>query len=107
MSIFLANVNVYVIIDLAARKGSFIMFNNLPTLDLHGEYRDSARILITEFIDDSYKLGYDKVVIVHGIGKGILKDEVKKCLKKNKKVAKFYIDFFNVGSTIVELNKKS
>ena len=58
------------------------MFSNLPTLDLHGEYRDSARILINEFIDDSYKLGYEKVIIVHGIGKGILKDEVKKTLDK-------------------------
>ena len=82
------------------------MINNLPTLDLHGEYRDSARILINEFIDDYYKLGYEKIVIIHGIGKGILKDEVKKNLKNNKKVSKFYIDFMNVGSTIVELSKK-
>ena len=82
------------------------MFNNLPTLDLHGEYRDSARILINEFIDDNYKLGYDKIVIIHGIGKGILKDEVKKNLKNNKKVSTFYIDFMNIGSTIVELKKK-
>ena len=83
-----------------------MLYNNLPTLDLHGEYRDSARILVNEFIEDYYKLGYEKVVIIHGIGKGILKDEVKKTLKNNKKVKKFYIDFFNVGSTIVELNKK-
>lgn len=83
------------------------MYNNLPKLDLHGEYRESARIMINEFIDDNYKIGNEKVIIVHGIGKGIIKNEVKNCLKHNKKVAKYYIDFFNVGATIVEINKKS
>jgi len=82
------------------------MINNLPKLDLHGEYRDSARILVNDFIYYHYKLESEKVVVIHGIGEGILKDEVKKTLKNNKKVKKFYIDFFNVGSTIVELNKK-
>ena len=51
------------------------MFTNLPKLDLHGEYRESARILINEFINDNYKLGNEKVIIVHGIGKGIIKNE--------------------------------
>lgn len=82
------------------------MNSNLPTLDLHGEYRFSAKVLIEEFINDNYKLGNRKIVIVHGIGQGIMKDEVKKCLKNNKKIAKYYIDFFNVGATIIELDIK-
>lgn len=83
-----------------------MMISNLPTLDLHGEYRDSARILVEEFIHDNYKLQNKKIVIIHGIGQGIIKDEVQKTLKRNKKVEKFYIDFFNVGETIVELVDK-
>jgi len=83
------------------------MFSNLPTLDLHGETRDMARILVSEFIDDNYRMGNLKVIIIHGIGTGILKKEVQSCLKTNKKVAKFYIDFFNVGATIVEILKNS
>lgn len=75
-------------------------------LDLHGETREIARILIEEFIRDSIKMGEEKVKIIHGIGTGVLKKEVQKVLKNNKNVEKSYIDFFNIGQTIVILNKK-
>ena len=79
------------------------MFTSIPKLDLHGEYREIARILINEFVEDNYKIGNKKIAIIHGIGKGIIKKEVLNTLKKNKKVGKYYINFFNVGETIVEL----
>ena len=79
------------------------MFTSIPKLDLHGEYREIARILINEFIEDNYKMGNKKIAIIHGIGKGIIKNEVLNTLKKNKKVEKYYINFFNVGETIIEL----
>lgn len=75
-------------------------------LDLHGETREIARILIEEFIRDSIKMGEEKVKIIHGIGTGVLKKEVQKVLKNNKNVEKSYIDFFNIGQTIVVLRKK-
>lgn len=75
-------------------------------LDLHGETREIARILIEEFIRDSIKMGEEKVKIIHGIGTGVLKKEVQKVLKNNKNVEKSYIDFFNIGQTIVVLKKK-
>lgn len=75
-------------------------------LDLHGETREIARILIEEFIRDSIKMGEEKVKIIHGIGTGVLKKEVQKVLKNNKNVEKSYIDFFNIGQTIVILKKK-
>lgn len=75
-------------------------------LDLHGETREIARILIEEFIRDSIKIGEEKVKIIHGIGTGVLKKEVQKVLKNNKNVEKSYIDFFNIGQTIVVLKKK-
>lgn len=79
----------------------------MKELDLHGEARDIARILVEEFINDSVKMGEEKVKIIHGIGSGILKKEVQKVLKSNKNVEKFYIDFFNIGQTVVVLKEKN
>ena len=80
--------------------------NNLPSLDLHGENREVARILVDEFISDSIKMGNYKICIIHGIGTGILKNEVRNFLKNDARVKNFYIDFFNIGTTIVELQEK-
>jgi len=80
-----------------------MIFSNIKKLDLHGENRELARILVEEFIDDCYQLGETEAVIIHGIGSGILKKEVQKTLSKNKKVENFYIDFFNIGQTIVKI----
>lgn len=83
------------------------LLNNVPSIDLHGETRETARILVNEFIDDAIRLKEEKIVIIHGIGTGVLKKEVHSVLKTNRKVKKYYIDFFNVGCTIVELEKNS
>ena len=80
-----------------------MFYSGLPSLDLHGEYSDSARILVKEFINDNLKLKKYNIVIIHGIGKGILKKCVHQELKKNKHVKSFKLDNFNVGTTIVEL----
>lgn len=79
------------------------LYNNLPTLDLHGTDRDYARILINEFIEDSYKMKEKRVIIVHGIGTGIIRKETEKTLKLNKKVESYSLNNFNVGETIVNL----
>ena len=90
-------------------KTSFddVFIDTLPTLDLHGEIRDSARILIREFIEDNYTLRNEKVVIIHGVGNGILKDETHKILSSSKKVESFHINRYNSGSTMVYLKKRS
>ncbi len=77
--------------------------NNMPEIDLHGENKDSANILVREFIKDNYKLGQREISIVHGIGKGILKKEVHKVLKGNKYVCDYQLDNFNSGCTLVKL----
>lgn len=82
-----------------------VFINNIPTLDLHGEIRDSARVLVKEFIEDNYKLKNNKILIVHGIGKGIIKDEVYKILKTNKFVEDYHVNMFNLGCTVVHLKK--
>ena len=70
------------------------LYNNLPTLDLHGVDRDYARILINEFIDDNYKLGNKYIAIVHGKGEGVLKKRVHELLKTNKKVEVQILGFY-------------
>lgn len=75
----------------------------LPSIDLHGMDRVSARIKTEEFITDSIKLKNKKVVIIHGKGEGILKDEVYKYLKHNKYVIDYKLDGFNTGITIINL----
>ena len=82
------------------------LYKNLPTLDLHGVDRDYARILINEFIEDSYNLKEEKVIIIHGIGTGILKQETARTLKINKKVESYNLNNFNIGETIVNIKKK-
>ena len=101
---FLTLIYYYVLYMLYLLGGVDMLNNNIPILDLHGESRDIARVLIKNFIRDNYKLRIPKVMIVHGIGTGILKKETHDFLKKSKLVSKYYIDMFNVGTTIVELH---
>lgn len=83
-----------------------MLFSNTPNLDLHGLDREIATILVKEFISDNHKMGNFKVIIIHGKGTGILKKTVHEVLKKDPLVDKFYIDFFNDGTTIVKIKEK-
>lgn len=78
----------------------------MPQIDLHGEDRIGASILVKSFIADNYKLGNEEIAIIHGVGQGILKKEVHNMLKKDKRVLEFRTDFFNMGCTLVRISKK-
>ncbi len=78
---------------------------NLPTLDVHGYTRDTVIWKVSDFINDNLIMGNDKIVIVHGIGLGILKKEINIYFKKDKRIKKLYGDPFNLGITILELNR--
>ena len=82
------------------------LYNNLPSIDLHGLDRDYARILINEFILDNYKMKNQKVVIVHGNDTGIIKKTTQETLRTNKLVEEYKIDNFNTGMTVVVLKKR-
>ncbi len=82
-----------------------MLYSHLPSLDLHGMDREITRILVNEFIRDHYKMKTERVVIIHGIGTGALRKTVHEELRKNKLVESFYLDFFNVGSTIVSIKQ--
>ena len=78
--------------------------NILPTIDLHGINRDMVKYIVDDFIKDNIKLNNKKIIVIHGIGEGILKDELHLLLRKDKRVKKYYLDSFNIGETIIELN---
>lgn len=86
------------------KKTNDIFLDMLPQIDLHGYDRDSAVVAVNDFILENIQLKNKKIIIIHGIGEGILKKAVKECLERNKYVQNHYIDNFNIGCTIVNLN---
>ncbi|MFV0250075.1 MAG: Smr/MutS family protein [Bacilli bacterium] len=83
---------------------SNILFaDNLPKIDLHGLDRETARVFVTDFINEQKKLKNNVFIIVHGIGSGILRSTTLDTLKKNKLVIEFQTSFFNPGCTIVKI----
>ena len=80
-----------------------IFLKYLPSIDLHGYDRESARVVTNDFINESLQLHNSKVIIIHGKGKGIVKSEVHKVLEKRKEVISYYTLNTNDGCTIVHL----
>lgn len=83
-----------------------VLYNNLPQIDLHGFDSDYARIVINDFIRDSYIQRNQCVLIIHGNGTGILRKTTQETLKRNKLVDSYKLDNFNSGTTIVNIKKK-
>jgi len=80
-----------------------IFIENLPKLDLHGLDRETARVLVNDFIKDNIKMKNEIVVIIHGIGTGIIRKTVNETLKRNKNVSEYKSFYNNSGSTIVKI----
>lgn len=81
-----------------------IFLKNLPSIDLHGYDVESARVATNDFIDDNLYLKNNKILIIHGKGKGLVKNSVHTVLSNRKEVQKYYTYNFNDGCTIVILN---
>lgn len=82
-----------------------LLFENVPTLDLHGMDRDYAKLLVKEFLNDAKKMHQERLVIIHGKGSGILKRTVHETLAKNSSVERYELDLYNDGCTLVKLRK--
>lgn len=80
-----------------------IFLDRYPKIDLHGYDRDSARVAVNDFVSENLILGNNTIVIIHGIGMGIIKNEVHETLKNNKSVLEYKTGNFNNGCTIVKL----
>ena len=83
-----------------------LFIDNLPTIDLHGYDRDSARVKVLEFINDNKKMGNEFICIIHGRGEGIVKSEVHNTLRNSKDVLEYKLYYNNIGCTIVKINIK-
>ena len=81
-----------------------LVTSKTPSLDLHGEISSMVEVLVNTFINDNIKMKNKVIVIIHGKSTNILKNEVHRVLKDNKKVKEFKLDNWNLGQTIVELN---
>ena len=82
---------------------NIIFTDSFPKVDLHGFDRDMARVAINDFIDDNIKMGNEIILIIHGIGEGIIRNEVVKVLSTNKKVIDFKSVNNNRGCTVVKI----
>ena len=71
--------------------------NHFPKLDVHGLDQSSVNIIVAEFIKENLKLHQDKIIIIHGLGTGILKNEIHLFLGKSKDVRAYYLDNWNIG----------
>lgn len=80
-----------------------IFIENLPKLDIHGLDRDTAKMRIRQFIEESIAAGHKNCVIVHGLGTGILRKVTHDELAISKEVNDYKIWFFNAGCTVIEL----
>lgn len=83
-----------------------IFTNSLPSIDLHGLDRNTARVKVLEFINDNKCMKNEIICIVHGIGSGIVKDEIHNTLKRSKDVIDYRLFYNNIGCTIVKINVK-
>jgi len=69
---------------------------------------EEARPILEKYLDDAYLLGVSPVYIIHGKGKGILRDEVKKMLDKIPYIKSFRtgdIKEGGIGVTVAYLKK--
>lgn len=80
-----------------------IFLKGLPTIDLHGYDSESARVSTNDFIDENIIMKNSKIVIIHGIGKGIVRKSVHDVLKSRKDVINYHTDNLNNGCTIAYL----
>ena len=59
---------------------------------------------LEEFVGQEEVLGKNKILVIHGKGTGVLKEEVRNRFIKDKRVKNLYISMENEGCTIIELN---
>ncbi len=83
-----------------------IFLDRLPKIDLHGFDTESARVMTNDFVNEGIALGYEEIVIIHGIGTGAVKNSVHEALSKNKNVLSYKLDNYNNGCTVITLRSK-
>ena len=80
-----------------------MILSSYPSIDLHGFDREYALFKVKDFISDCYKLKYEYLVIVHGIGLGIVRETCIQTLSRNKDVLEFKSAYGNRGCMLVQI----
>ena len=76
--------------------------------DVRGENLDDALMEVSKYIDDAAMARLETCVIIHGRGEGILKEGIRKELKRNKHVKSIRPGEYNEGGegvTVVTMKK--
>ena len=67
------------------------------TLDLHGFQPRDVKELVLEYIDECARLGICECRIIHGKGRGTLREIVHSILRKHPVVSSFSVGVINSG----------
>jgi DNA mismatch repair protein MutS2 len=62
------------------------MSSTIPILDLHGNSREEAAIKVDHFLKENAAIGETSVRLLHGKGKGALREMLERYLPKQKNV---------------------
>lgn len=84
-------------------KTNDIFLDLLPSIDLHGYDRESAKVALNDFILENKILKNKEILIIHGIGKGIVKQTVQQTLSENKNIIEYKIVGSNIGCTTAKI----
>jgi DNA mismatch repair protein MutS2 len=77
-------------------------------LDVRGQNLDEATANVEKYMDDVMMSGAEKVTIIHGRGEGVLKEGLRKVLKRNKNVENIRPGGYNEGGdgvTVVTMKR--
>lgn len=80
------------------------------TLDLHGFDPNELPMLLEDYIDESLDRGFRQVRIIHGKGKGILRERVHSLIRRNPHVTDYMLappHNGGWGATIVYLKRST
>lgn len=75
------------------------------SIDVRGKNADDARMDVEKYMDDVYISGLKEVTIIHGRGEGILKQEIRRLLKRNPHIASIRPGNYNEGGEGVTIVK--
>ncbi|MEO0075820.1 MAG: Smr/MutS family protein, partial [candidate division WOR-3 bacterium] len=79
-----------------------------PLLNIRGLNIDEAKIAIENFLNQAYDFNVNEVRIIHGKGKGILKDMLWQLLKNDNRIEQFRLgESYEGGAGITKIKLKS
>ena len=78
------------------------------SINLQGKNLEDAIMDMDKYLDDAYIAGLKEVTVIHGRGEGILKEGLRKVLRKHKLAASYRKGKYDEGGdgvTIVTLKE--